>query len=252
MAILEVKGLFLSFGGLKVLKDVNLSLSHSDKVYAIIGPNGAGKSSLFNAVTGLTPYEGRILFEGKALEGVSDVQRARLGLQRTFQNIRLFERLTVEENLLAALSRELPSSLFFLWGKARARALAPYAELIQEALEAFQISETRFRYPSELPYGVRRKVEIVRALMLKPRLLLLDEPAAGLNPSEKQEFVEMLKKTQASGVTLVMIEHNMAFISALANQVFVLHQGGVLFQGPVSEIKTSPLVQKAYLGEEVS
>jgi branched-chain amino acid transport system ATP-binding protein len=248
-SLLSIKNLSISFGGLKVLENISLNFKSNQIVYAVIGPNGAGKSSFFNAITGLTPYTGNIQFVGKKIDHLTDVERARRGLQRTFQNIRLFNRLSVEDNLMVALSRQIPLSFVFKTKSQRKKLLESERSQINEILKSFEIESFKTHLPNELPYGIRRRVEIARALLTKPKLILLDEPAAGLNATEKKELSDMLKRTHQSDIGIVMIEHDMSFISQLCEEIFVLHDGGVLFKGTIDEVQKSKVVQEAYLGE---
>nr|WP_252192339.1 ABC transporter ATP-binding protein [Secundilactobacillus kimchicus] len=248
-----------NFGGLTAVSDVSMTLN-DDELVALIGPNGAGKTTLFNLLTGvITPSSGAISFRGPkgtvTLNGKKAYQIANLGLARTFQNIRLFKDLTVLDNVLVAMTSQykegLLSTLFRL--PSYYKKEAKIAKEATELLAIFDLQESVDVLAKNLPYGIQRRLEIVRALAMKPQILFLDEPAAGMNPEETADLTRLIKKVQREfHITVVLIEHDMSLVMNLAERIYVLDHGAMLAQGTPTEIKQNPVVIKAYLGEEVS
>ena len=260
MPILDVKNLSIMFGGLKAVNNFNLALEKGELV-GLIGPNGAGKTTVFNLLTGVyTPTEGSITFskpEGSpvSIAGLKPWRIARLGMTRTFQNIRLFKQMSVLDNVKVAIHSSVKYMSFSailrlpsFW-KEEARIEGEAREL----LSIFGLDEKRNEMASSLPYGEQRKLEIVRALAAKPTVLLLDEPAAGMNPQETQELTKLIRSIRDRfGLTILLIEHDMSLVMNICERILVLDYGELIAQGLPDEIKTNPQVIKAYLGEEVS
>ncbi|GAA2503605.1 branched-chain amino acid ABC transporter ATP-binding protein/permease [Winogradskya humida] len=249
--ILIVDAVKKQFRGLKALDDVSLSVA-TGEIRGIVGPNGSGKTTLFNVISGLyKPTAGRVEFGGRDMTNVTPYRLSRAGLSRTFQNLRLFGDLTVRENVLVALdrSRTLDSWQYVLapWlVRARDRRLRAEADAV---LERFGLAEFAGQAPKALPYGIQRRVEIARAVAARPRLLLLDEPAAGLNGEEVRQLGEMVRSIRDSGVTVVLIEHNMGLVMALCERVTVLAGGRVIAEGTPAHVAATPAVIEAYLGD---
>jgi branched-chain amino acid transport system ATP-binding protein len=254
MSTLEVCGLRKSFGGLLATADVSFSVAEHS-LTALIGPNGAGKTTLFNLITNLFRVDaGTVIFDGVALGGLSSFAIARLGVIRTFQSARVFPGMTVLENVLAGRHRLLPhglaAQLTWLPQALRAeRALANRALLL---LDLVGLADQASQPATQLPMGAQKLLEVVRALMAQPRLLLLDEPAAGLNDTETAELAALLRAIQACGVTIVVVEHNMSLVMGIADQVVVLEAGRLIAAGPPAAIQRDPRVIAAYLGEEAA
>ena len=254
MSILTLKDATIRFGGLVAVNSVSFELNKGD-LFGLIGPNGAGKTTCFNIITGVyEPTSGEILFNGKRITGTPSNKIAQLGICRTFQNIRLFHSMSAIENVVVGgflrHKTVLGSALLYL-----PSAIKETEELTRRALELLQlvdladVANVRSR---DLPYGKQRRLEIARALATQPQLLLLDEPAAGMNPNEKKELLDMVKKIRDTlGVTVLLIEHDMKFVMNLCERIFVLDHGEEIAQGPPSEIRNDPKVIAAYLGEAV-
>lgn len=251
--ILETEHLGISFGGLKAVQDVNLKIKKNE-IYGLIGPNGAGKTTIFNLLTGVyEPTEGDFKLCGKSLKHMGQEAINHAGIARTFQNIRLFNNMTVVRNVMVGLSNQpeykcsIPESLFRLprhfkvEKEMRARA--------KELLDIFGLLEERNNLACNLPYGKQRKLEIARALATNPKLLLLDEPAAGMNPNETAELMDTIRFIRDHfDMTILLIEHDMKFVSGLCDELTVLNFGTVLAQGNVNDALNNPEVIKAYIG----
>jgi branched-chain amino acid transport system ATP-binding protein len=241
MSLLTVEALGKAFGGNRAIDDLTLSVREG-AVHSIIGPNGAGKTTLFNLVTGIyTPDHGRILVDGEDTTGFAPYRMAGLGLSRTFQNLQVFF------NMTALDSRFLPAMLRL------PRIVRRDAEIADEAAELLRfvgLADSIGAESDAMPYGALKRLEIARALATKPRLLLLDEPAAGLNPAETGEIDELIQKVAETGVTVVLVEHDMRLVMGVSEHILVLDRGTLLAEGTGEEIRHDPNVVAAYLGEE--
>jgi branched-chain amino acid transport system ATP-binding protein len=249
---LHARGLHKRFGGVQAVRDISFDVAQGG-VFAIIGPNGAGKSTLLNLMSGLhQPDAGRIFLDGIDLVGLPAHGRARLGLARTFQKIRLLRRLSVLDNVVAAfhLHHDVPAWQYLIHGAAFAR---DHTRCRNEAMKllAFVGLEARLSLPAtSLAYGEQRLLELARALAISPRVLLVDEPAAGLNAGEVERLVERFRILRERGMTLVLVEHNMDLVMQIADRVLVMDYGERLFEGAPAEVQTHPAVIAAYLGGE--
>ncbi len=252
MALLEVQNLSISFGGLRAVDDFNLHIEKG-QLYGLIGPNGAGKTTVFNLLTGVyKPNEGIIRLDGKDITGRKNIEINQDGIARTFQNIRLFKDLSVIDNVKVGLHNQYHYSL--LTGILR---LPKYRKVEKEMnekamslLKVFDLDKEKDFLASNLPYGKQRKLEIARALATNPKLLLLDEPAAGMNPNETQELMDTIRFVQKNfDMTILLIEHDMKLVSGICEELTVLNFGRVLCQGKTSDVLNNPEVIKAYLGE---
>lgn len=252
MPMLEVKSLGITFGGLKAVDDFYISVEENE-LYGLIGPNGAGKTTVFNLLTGVyKPDSGYIRLDGKNLVGKSCAEINQSGVARTFQNIRLFHQLTVLDNVKAGLHNLCPYST--LAGILRLpsfwRSEAEMDRRAEELLEVFSLSEQRAAVAGGLPYGMQRKLEIARAMATGPKLLLLDEPAAGMNPNETAELMETIRLVRDRfHMTILLIEHDMKLVAGICERLTVLNFGRVLKQGETGEVLHDPEVVKAYLGD---
>ena len=253
MALLEVKQLTKHFGGLTAVGDVTLELNEGELV-GLIGPNGAGKTTLFNLLTGVyEPSEGTVTLDGHLLNGKTPYKIASLGLSRTFQNIRLFKDLTVLENVLIAFSNHHKQHV--LASFLRLPAFYKNEEELKgkalDLLRIFDLDSDADTLAKNLAYGQQRRLEIVRALATEPKILFLDEPAAGMNPQETAELTELIAKIQKEfDLTVVLIEHDMSLVMKICQRIYVLEYGRLLAEGTPEEIKQNPAVIKAYLGGE--
>ncbi|MCI0571195.1 MAG: ABC transporter ATP-binding protein [Myxococcaceae bacterium] len=249
--LLDVKDLGLSFAGVRALDGVSLAVPHGALV-ALIGPNGAGKSSLFNCISGLyRPTSGRVHLDGRDLTLLEPHQVAALGVARMFQNLALFDNLTVLENLLVGRHHLARTGWWHdvLWtGRARREEVA-HRRKVEEVIDFLHLERYRRLPVSILPYGVRKRVELGRALCMEPRLLLLDEPAAGLNQEETEDMARYVLDIQEElGITQVLIEHELRFVMELADTVAVLDFGRKIAEGPPDEVRRNPRVTEAYIG----
>ena len=252
MAMLEVTSLGISFGGLRAVDELSMKIEKGGLV-GLIGPNGAGKTTVFNMLTGVyRPTDGGIRLDGQNLIGKKTHDICKLGVARTFQNIRLFSNLTVLDNVKTGLHNEITYSLaesLFHLGSYRKKE-RQMDEKAMELLEVFGLGNVAGYQASNLPYGKQRKLEIARALATDPKLLLLDEPAAGMNPNETGELMETIELVRERfGVTVLLIEHDMKLVSGICEYLYVLNFGRLLAEGTPAEVLKNPEVVTAYLGE---
>ena len=252
MALLEVTNLGISFGGLRAVDSLNLSIEKG-QLYGLIGPNGAGKTTAFNLLTGVyKPTEGIIKLDGKNITGKSTIEISKSGIARTFQNIRLFKELSVLDNVKVGLHNQYHYST--LAGILRLPSFRKVEKQMDEKaielLKVFDLDKEKDILASNLPYGKQRKLEIARALATNPKLLLLDEPAAGMNPNETIELMNTIKFVRDTfDMTILLIEHDMKLVSGICEELTVLNFGRVLAQGETTEVLNNPQVITAYLGE---
>jgi ABC transporter related len=252
MALLECKSLGIQFGGLKAVDNFNISVEEGS-LYGLIGPNGAGKTTVFNLLTGVyKPTVGSIKLNNSTISGLKPVQICKLGVARTFQNIRLFSNMTVLDNVKVALHNEIKYSLVsdFLHDFNYSKKEALMDEKAEGLLEVFELDKVKDLKAGNLPYGQQRKLEIARALATKPKLLLLDEPAAGMNPQETAELMDTIKLIRERyKITILLIEHDMKLVSGICEYLTVLNFGTELVNGTPSEVLNDHRVITAYLGE---
>ncbi|HPE15380.1 MAG TPA: ABC transporter ATP-binding protein [Oscillospiraceae bacterium] len=251
--VLEVSELGIDFGGLTAVDDFNVTIGRTE-IAGLIGPNGAGKTTVFNLLTNVyRPSRGKILLDGRNTRGLTTEQVNRAGIARTFQNIRLFKNLPVLDNVLIGLHNEMDyttaGAIFRLPGYWRAERIA--RERALELLSIFDMQDLGEVPAGGLPYGAQRRLEIVRALATNPALLLLDEPAAGMNPSETGELMENIRKIRDTfQIAIMLIEHDMNLVMGICEGIAVLNYGRIIAKGAPEEIKRNPVVIEAYLGKK--
>lgn len=252
MAMLEVQGLGISFGGLRAVDNFNIKIEKG-QLYGLIGPNGAGKTTIFNLLTGVyKPNSGRVTLDGQNITGKSTIEISKAGIARTFQNIRLFQKMSVLDNVKSGLHNDYSYSTIegILRLPKYRKVEKAMNEKAMELLKVFDLEGSADVLASNLPYGKQRKLEIARALATNPKLLLLDEPAAGMNPNETQELMHTIRFVRDHfDMTILLIEHDMKLVSGICEELTVLNFGQVLCQGKTSDVLNDPQVIKAYLGE---
>ena len=250
--ILEVSGLTMRFGGLLAVNGVALKVEEK-QVVSMIGPNGAGKTTVFNCLTGFyQPTGGQILLRGEPIQGLPGHKIAHKGVVRTFQNVRLFKEMTAVENLLVAQHRHINTNFLagLLKTPAFRRAEAEALDYAAHWLEIVNLKDIANRPAGTLAYGQQRRLEIARCMMTRPQLLMLDEPAAGLNPRETEDLKALIAMLRSEhGVTVLLIEHDMKLVMSISDHIYVINQGTPLADGTPEEIRGNPDVIKAYLGE---
>lgn len=248
--ILQTKDLTIQFGGVVAVDQVSISIKEG-QIFGLIGPNGAGKTTMFNLLTGIyQPTEGQIFFRGKDITNLRSHHIVTLGISRTFQNIRMLKGLTVFENILLAFHHRLKYNVLesLLVSKKFRNHERQAANQVNQLLEKYEMSHLKYEIASELPQGVQRKIEIVRALATGAEFIFLDEPAAGLNPAETSELMRLIRELRSEGKTIFLIEHDMKLVKGICDEIAVLHFGQLLDQGIYDKVTANPKVIQAYLG----
>jgi len=252
MALLDVKNLGISFGGLRAVDSFHIEIEKG-QLYGMIGPNGAGKTTIFNMLTGVyLPNDGKITLDGQDITGHKTIDINHAGIARTFQNIRLFKELTVMDNVKVGLHEQFKYSTIagILRLPSYYKVEKAMNEKALELLKVFDLDKEKDYFASNLPYGKQRKLEIARALATNPKLLLLDEPAAGMNPNETKELMDTIRFVRDQfDMTILLIEHDMKLVAGICEKLTVLNFGQVLAEGNTAEVLQNPQVITAYLGE---
>lgn len=251
MKLLELKGVAKNFSGLSVLEDVNLSVD-TGEIVSLIGPNGAGKTTIFNLLTGVYPVSaGDIYFEGKKLNGKAVQEIVNAGIARTFQNLRLFPNMRVIENVMVGDYHNQKYGFFDMIFRTKkfAEEERKATQTAIDILDSIGMADKIDNYASDLPYGAQRRLEIARAIATGAKLLLLDEPAAGMNGQETQELLDFIKSLQKRGFTILLIEHDMNLVMNISDRIYVLNHGKMIAEGVPAEISKNPHVIEAYFGQ---
>ncbi len=251
--LLEVKGLSISFGGLKAVDSVDFKVNKGE-IISIIGPNGAGKTTIFNLLTGIYKCDsGQVIFDGKEIQNQTPQEIVKAGIARTFQNIRLFKEMRVIENVLTGMHINTHYNfldLLFRTKKYKSIELEKTKTAI-EILDSIGLKDKISDYPSNLPYGDQRRLEIARAIATEAKIIILDEPAAGMNPQESENLLEFIKTLVERGYTILLIEHDMSVVMNISDRIYVIDHGKKVAEGLPTEIANNKHVIEAYLGKEV-
>jgi len=252
MALLETVGLCKRFGGLTAVDNLDMQVC-SDQICGLIGPNGSGKTTVLNVITGIYKNDGgKVIFDGKDISNLSPHEICELGIARTFQNIRLLGNQTVYDNVRLGLHIRTKADLLnIIFNTSKVKnENRDIQKTIEEALEIVGLSNVKNEIARNLPYGKQKLLEIARAIVAQPKLLLLDEPAAGLNTKETNELMDIVKNIKDKGISILLIEHQMDFVSGLTDRVYVINYGKKIAEGTFDEIQRDPVVAEAYLGRK--
>ncbi|GLO61135.1 ABC transporter ATP-binding protein [Vibrio sp. MACH09] len=253
--LLQINDISLAFGGVKALTDVSFHVNEKE-IFSIIGPNGAGKTSMLNCISGrYTPNKGSVVFSGQEVTKRTPSQRAELGFGRTFQNLALFAHMSVLDNIMVGRHHMLKNNFVtgpLYWFSGAQREEMAHRKYVEEVIDFLEIQHIRKATAGTLSYGLRKRVELARAIALKPKLLLLDEPMAGMNLEEKEDMARyIMDLNEELGITIIMIEHDMGVVMDISNRVLVLDFGKHIAMGEPEQVMENPHVKRAYLGEEL-